>query len=188
VAKSWLSKFVAGEETPAQRRASAPIIAADISDADRDPSLGTVALSTFTRVVEQEKSHPGGALLFIDLDAKSALMTPEIAELHDETLIWLAQAIVQCVRSDDLVSHVEGYKFAVLLRGAKQEVAASVAERILQSVDNTIFLTSDGIAPLGVDVGGVVFADSDRPADDLVRSAADNLDTARSSDRRIWVD
>ncbi|MBK1794661.1 diguanylate cyclase [Devosia sp. WQ 349] len=185
--RSWLSKFAAGDVEPQQRRASAPIVPADISDADRDPSLGTISFSTFTRVVEQEKSHPGGALLFIDLNAKSARMTPEIAELHDETLIWLAQAIVQCVRSDDLVSHVEGYKFAVLLRGAQQEIAASVAERILQSVDNTIFLTSDGIAPLGVDVGGIVFAESDRPADDLVRSASDNLDTARTTDRRICV-
>jgi GGDEF domain-containing protein len=64
-------------------------------------------------------------------------------------------------------------------------MAAAISERILESVDDTIFLTKDGIVHLDVSVGGAVYAQSLER--DVLGKAMLNLDVARESPRGILV-
>ena len=100
---------------------------------------------------------------------------------------WLAQLIRQAVRAEDLVAHLYDYRFAVLLRGAAQDVAETVAERIRESVDDTLFMTAEGVSRLGVAVGGAIYDPASKQKTDIVGAAFDNLSSASDRKRSILI-
>jgi GGDEF domain-containing protein len=130
-------------------------------------------------VLEAEQARDRGVLLVIDLSTRSAGISSVMGHKEAEILPWLAQAIRQAIRNEDLLAHVDGYRFAALLPGAPQHLGASISQRILDSVDNTIFMTADGMTRLGVTVGGAVFEAADRR--DAIGDALSNLGLARAS-------
>lgn len=147
-----------------------------------DPILGTHAWTSLADILEADKSAGhGGALLVVDLDSQSGVFVAKIGEDRNEILRLLADALGQAIRNSDLIAHLENCRFAVLLRGAPADIAQSVAERVLESVRNTVFLVSEGIAPLSVELGGVLFDGTMLDAHALLHSATVNLDLARAS-------
>ena len=152
------------------------------SQAVLDPVLGTHAWTSLADIFEADKSAGhGGALLVIDLDSQSSVLVAKIEAGESDIVTLLADAVRRAIRSSDLIAHLEGYRFAVLLRGAPNDVAQSVADRVHESVRNTVFLFGAGIAPLSVDVGGVLFQDEMLDINALLHSATKNLDMANAS-------
>lgn len=187
MAKSWL-EWVAGmgDVSWDRRMRPAPDIP-PLQPTDFDPLTGTLNWVKFTEVLEATRSQSAGALLVVDLDDRSSAIDMIATEHGADVLPWLAQAIRQAVRADDLVSHLHGYRFAVLLRGAAPEVATSVADRVRESVEDTMFTTVAGAARLGVAIGGVIFDSSGSREGDLVQSAAANLDAAQSTASQVKI-
>jgi GGDEF domain-containing protein len=147
-----------------------------------DPVLGTYAWTSLADILEADKSAGyGGALLVVDLDSQSRALAARIGEERNEILPLLARSLGQAIRSSDIIAHLENCRFSVLLRGAPADVAQSVAERVLESVRNTVFMVSEGIAPLSVEVGGVLFDGMMPDAHALLHSATANLDLAGAS-------
>jgi GGDEF domain-containing protein len=161
-----------------RRNERPPAIA--IRPSDLDPASGTLRSDRFMAMVAAEQAQRPGALLLIDLADRAEFVAAGNPAAPQETLILMAQAIRQAVRFDDLVGHVEGYRFAVLLRGAPADLADAIAQRICDSVDDTVFLTHDGISQLDVAVGGTVFEQGE--GRDLYTDAQIALDTARRLD------
>jgi diguanylate cyclase (GGDEF)-like protein len=137
--------------------------------------------------LEAERLQSAGALLVIDLDERSTEIETLAEESRKSVLPWLSQSIRHAVRAEDLVTHLYDYRFAVLLRGAAQEVADTVAKRIRESVDDTIFMTNEGISRLGVAVGGVTYDPAREKDNDIIKAAFDNLGNAAKSEPFILI-
>lgn len=168
-------------ENPDRRLSATPEPLSSVQ-ADLDPVLGTHAWTSLAGILEADKSAGhGGALLVIDLDSQSSVLVAKIEADQNEIVTLLADAVRRAIRSSDLIAHLEGHRFAVLLRGAPNDVAQSVADRVHESVRNTVFLLGAGIAPLSVDVGGVLFEDEMLDTKALLHSATENLGMASAS-------
>lgn len=155
---------------------------------DMDPALGTLPLTRFLAILDGEISSGGaGALLVLDLDGKARAAADLVARNRHEILPLLAQAIRQAVRSGDLIAHLDACRFVVLLRGAPQAVADTVARRILGSVDDTVFLVAEGLIRLSVGVGGVAFSSGTMDRRQMLERAAQNLERVAELDVRAMV-
>ena len=179
--KSVFDWFSGKKAQQGERRQTDVPAAIPVASDDIDQLTGALKWHRFTALLEAEQQQAQGVLLVVDLSSRSQSLALTAGQKEEEILPWLAQAIRQAMRSDDLLAHVDGYRFAVLLRGAPQEVAEAVSNRILESVDDTIFMTAHGIAQLGVKVGGASFAPGAER--DVVESAVSNLDKAREAQR-----
>lgn len=187
MAKSWLEWIASKEDGGWDRREHPGPDLPPLEPADFDPVLGTLNWVKFTEVLHATRSQSAGALLVVDLDDRSTAIELIAEESGADVLPLLAQAIRQAVRADDLVTHLHGYRFGVMLRGAAQEVALSVADRIKESVDDTLFMTVAGIMKLGVAIGGVVFDSSGSQESDLVEEAAENMGAARKVETQVNI-
>lgn len=178
MARSWFGWLTGKRDEGVERRAEVPQAAVAVQPQDIDPLTGALRWDRFLSMFDTEQEQAPGVLLVIDLGTQSESIEMIASGKEGEILPWLAQSIRQAIRSDDLLAHVTGYRFAVLLRGARQDVGNAISERILESVDNTIFMTAEGIAHLEVTIGGVAYDQSS--GRDSYGEALDNLDQARS--------
>lgn len=183
MAKSWFGWF--GGKTEVERRADRPRAAIAVDPDDIDPLTGALYWDRFQVMLAAEQAQEPGVLLVIDLSERSVRVGGSEEAKALEILPWLAQAIRQAIRADDLLAHVDGYRFAVLLRGAPQEVGQMTSERILDSVDNTIFMTAEGISKLDVTIGGTVFEVADGKA--IFDTASANLERAKRLEQPALV-
>lgn len=185
VAKSWFGWLTGKSKKDERRRDKVPPAVMNISVEDIDPLTSALRWDRFAAMVEAEQAQAPGVLLIVDLSAHSGSATAVTGHNSAEVLPWLADAIRRAIRADDLLAHVEGYRFAVLLRGAPQEIGAAVSERILESVDDTVFTTAQGVVHLDVAVGGAVYRASPKPS--AVKAAMANLDLARQAGKALLV-
>lgn len=185
--RSWKDWFTGRSAANWERRAGTAPQLPPLDPADYDPVTGTLHWAKFTTILEAERTHFAGALLVIDLDERSAEIETLAEESRKNVLPWLAQSIRQAVRADDLVTHLYDYRFAVLLRGAAQDMAETVANRIRESVDDTIFMTNEGIARLGVAVGGATYDPKAGLTTDIVSLAFDNLGKSGKGERSVLI-
>lgn len=187
MAKSWweLSEEEAEMERD-RREKTAPDLPA-LQPSDIDPVTGVLHWARFTAILESAQGATAGAVLVVDLDDRSSMIEAIAADSGREIVPLLAQSIRQAVRADDLVAHLYGYRFAVLLRGAAQEVANTVATRIQESVDDTMFMTESGLSRLGVAIGGVVFGEASSGQASLIDAALANLGAAKSADGSVTI-
>jgi diguanylate cyclase (GGDEF)-like protein len=187
MAKSWLDWFTGKSAGEWDRRAKPAPEMPQLEPEDFDPVTGAIHWAKFTRILEAERLQSAGALLVIDLDERSTEIETLAEESRKSVLPWLSQSIRHAVRAEDLVTHLYDYRFAVLLRGAAQEVADTVAKRIRESVDDTIFMTNEGISRLGVAVGGVTYDPAREKDNDIIKAAFDNLGNAAKSEPFILI-
>lgn len=185
VARSWFEWLTGARKDGAERRAEVPSLHTAIRSQDIDPLTGALRWERFQSMLDFEQERAPGVLLVVDLSKHSNNIAMLAAERDGDIVPWLAQAIRQAIRADDLMAHIDGHRFAVLLRGAPQDVAQGVSERILESVDDTIFMTAEGITQIDVVIGGAVFA----PASgrDPFGEATANLDRARNISPSVFL-
>ncbi|SMQ60395.1 diguanylate cyclase (GGDEF) domain-containing protein [Devosia lucknowensis] len=187
MAKSWLDWITGKSEENWDRRSDEARDLPPIQAGDIDPTTGAVNWVRFAAILEGEQAVHPGVLLVVDLDDRSAAIEAIAEDHRADILPWLAQSIKQAVRADDLVTHLHGYAFAVLLRGAPQAIAAQLASRIRESVDDTLFMTASGIARLGVAVSGVSYPSEKAGEGGLIEEALDGLAEAKNSDSQIVI-
>lgn len=178
--KNWLAGLTGRDSDGVERRQDARPSVIKIDPSDMDPASGALRTDRFMSMLAAEQAQRPGALLLIDMAERVGIAETGNAETPSEALVLMALAIRQAVRADDLVTHVEGYRFAVLLRGAPQELADAIAQRICESVDDTVFMTAHGIAQLDIAVGGAMFEPGKNR--DIYTDAGLALDAARTSE------
>lgn len=181
----WFADRWRKEKDRRSRPAAKPLA---IRTEDLDPRLGTLLLPRFIAMLDSEiSSGSTGALLVLDLDGKARSAADLVARNRQEILPLLALAIRQAVRGGDLIAHLDACRFVILLRGAPQGVADKVARRILDSVDDTVFLVAEGLIRLSVGVGGVAFGSGTVDRREMLERAAENLERIRDLDVRTLV-
>lgn len=178
MSKSWFGWRAGKGNDKVDRRKDVAPAAFEVTERDLDPLTGALRWDRFMTILNVEQVQAPGVLLVIDLSAKAGQIEATATQ-RDENLPWLAQSIRQAIRSNDLVAYVGDYRFAVLLRGASQHLGEAISNRILESVDDTIFMTAEGLAELEMSIGGVSFDSGARG--DVVADATANLEQAQKS-------
>jgi hypothetical protein len=174
--KNWFGWLSGKGDVEGDRRKEVSPAAARVTEPDFDVLTGALRWDRFMEIFNLEQAQAPGVLLLIDLGSRTGDIEGSDWE---QNLPWLAQAIRQAIRSDDLLAHVSDHRFAVLLRGASQTLGEAISQRILKSVDNTIFMTAQGVASLETAIGGTGFeVESNR---DVLADALANLDRAHNS-------
>ncbi len=147
--------------------------------ADHDPLTGLLNRRSFERelnnhVARVRRYGPTGAVLMIDLDNFKYYNDTQGHSAGDDLIVRIGQALKNRLRETDVLARLGGDEFAVLLAEADGNVAASVAEVLLDLVRN------EAPAPLrgsrrGVtaSIGVACFADGDRVGRDEVLVNAD---------------
>ena len=187
MARNGSDWFNRNEGADWNRRAGAAQKGLELEPADFDPAIGTLRWERFAAIMTAERERASGALLVIDLDNASARIEGLFENSQAEILPLLAQSIQKAIRAEDLLAHLDGYRFAVLLLGAAQEVAVDVTARIRQSVEDTLFMTDAGIAALGVAVGSALFAPAEPGPEDLLTQAMRRLRAAQLGEDRDQI-
>jgi diguanylate cyclase (GGDEF)-like protein/PAS domain S-box-containing protein len=121
------------------------------------------------------------AALLIGLDRFKVLNDTFGPVVGDEILRETAQRLQQCTREGDTVARLGGDEFMILLPNlASPQVAAAVAQKVLQSVARPLQIRGEEIF-MSASIGVSLFPEDARDADDLIR----NADTAMYSAKRL---
>jgi len=112
------------------------------------------------------------AVLFCDLDGFKAVNDSQGHDVGDALLGLVAQRLLFCVRTEDLVARFGGDEFAVLVTDVNGlHAARDVAERIEESLRRP-FTLDDREVRVGVSIG-IALADPDADSVDLLLRNAD---------------
>ena len=113
------------------------------------------------------------SLLFLDLDTFKQVNDQHGHLAGSKVLVEAAAVIKTCARETDTVARFGGDEFSLILPDTGTEGAVSVAQRILDAMRTTRFLTSDGLsirqtASIGV---ATLFPESPKTAEELIKEA-----------------
>ena len=112
--------------------------------------------SCFEKIVARnnlEQGRAASSLLFIDLDGFKSVNDVAGHDVGDDLLIRIARAIRSNVRERDLVARLGGDEFAVLLPNCHSDVAASLAPKMIQSIQAVQLSTVHGLMGVGASIG-----------------------------------
>ncbi|MGB0499145.1 MAG: diguanylate cyclase [Rubricella sp.] len=95
------------------------------------------------RTVPREEGGPI-ALILVDLDRFKSVNDRHGHAAGDAVLREFARRALRSIRPGDLIARIGGEEFAVILRDADEDLAATVAERLRASVADEGFALADG--------------------------------------------
>lgn len=102
------------------------------------------------------------AVLRIDIDHFDTLFKKKGKQVAEKVLLKVSKLITACVREEDSVARVGLAQFAVIMPGADEERASSVARRIHQLVFATIYKLGTTRFRMTASVGAVTRAEDER--------------------------
>ena len=113
------------------------------------------------------------SLLFLDLDTFKQVNDSHGHLAGSKVLVEAAAVIKKCSRETDTVARFGGDEFSLILPDTGTEGAISVAERILEAMRESRFLTSDGLSvrqTVSIGVATLV-PESPKTAEELIKQA-----------------
>lgn len=147
------------------------------------PNRDFLKSSLTAAISRSQRNETSLALLFIDIDNFKTVNDVYGHEAGDFILIVISQRIQQSLRECDLVvssqdaghgepmlGRLAGDEFVVMLEGCERLDAASVSQRILDSVSSAYQWKNTSIT-LGISIGIAVYPDNGEDTDTLLRNA-----------------
>ncbi len=140
-----------------------------------DPLTGVCNRGTFDRALRQSLQRAGNvgsplSLVLFDIDHFKSVNDNFGHPAGDAVLVAFSKAITDQVREDDVVGRYGGEEFAVILPGAGEAVATSVAERVRIATSRLRFPNPAERVKVTVSAGVAVLQDSDSPKSILRRA------------------
>ncbi len=156
--------------------------------ASRDDMTGMLNRETFFAALDSSRRKSDrGALLIIDADHFKVVNDSYGHLTGDEALLLIASAIERGVRGGDVLGRIGGEEFGAFLKGATEQEAKRVAERIRREVELIRFRPVDErTIPLTVSIGGTVCGE-DANVSELMRTADRRLYQAKHGGRNLAV-
>jgi diguanylate cyclase (GGDEF)-like protein len=132
--------------------------------ATRDPLTRAANKGMFTEVLEREVAFATRhgrsiSLVMCGVDPLDNGHGTQGNPAGDYVLQRVAETVMECVRTEDLVARVGGAEFAVLLRDVDLEGAFDCAERVRRLVQGTAFEHRGARIPVTVSVGVAALED-----------------------------
>lgn len=141
-------------------------------------------------LISSERSLEYGAMMILDLDNFKALNDTQGHDVGDRLLIEVAGRVSSCVRKDDTVARLGGDEYVVLIENlGRTEASASgqaeqIAEKILESLNQTRLTTTDGQHYLSTaSIGMTLFLGQSHSTDNLLKQADVALYQAKGAGR-----
>jgi len=121
------------------------------------------------------------ALLMLDLDNFKPVNDNFGHDAGDRVLISLAEALLNTVRSDDVVIRWGGDEFLIFIKQINQTIeAARIAEKLLAVIQRPIPLDNHNNAQIGVSIGVAIFPDHGFDLELLIQRADEAMYQVKS--------
>ena len=102
----------------------------------------------------------------------------------DDALRWIAAICNEVLRETDLLGRIGGEEFAALVLEADAAKALLIAERLCQTIQDTLFHDAQGQAiPLRASIGATLCTSRNETVTDLMRRADKALYQAKAEGR-----
>ncbi len=129
-----------------------------------------------------------GSLLVLDLDGFKRINDVFGHPVGDTVLQSVTEICLQTLRCNDLFGRIGGEEFAILLLEADSERANQVAERVRESIDNTVFFSQGKQdVTLSVSIGVAIYNSPDDTLVQLISRADSALSAAKNAGRNRVV-
>jgi diguanylate cyclase len=144
--------------------------------AERDTLTGLVNMRTFDDLLARQHAAASAAgtrfaLLMVDIEGLRQINESYGYEAGNLTLRTVADALLRSLRNTDIASRYGGDEFAVFLAGASDESAAAVAQRLRNTVYNSLFPVAGKALRVTVGVGIASYPRDARSLRDLLLAA-----------------
>ena len=145
--------------------------------AERDGLTGLFNLRTFKQLLAREHGlrsrggRGGYAILLVDMDDLKALNDEHGHQAGNRAISTVASAIQRAIRNTDMAARFGGDEFVVFLPEATPEVAESVAQRIRNHVQKSLFPVGERLQRTSVSVGTSSYPRDGAHEDDIVAAA-----------------
>lgn len=153
-----------------------------------DPLTGMPNRHMFTEYLEQETKNSQQAqlplaLLFLDLDRFKDINDTLGHDMGDIMIKDVAQRLKSCVRESDIVAHLGGDDFTVILSSLESvSTIEHIANAILKSISEPFQLGNE-IAHITASIGVSIFPDDTSNVDDLLKNAEQAMYAAKKDGR-----
>jgi two-component system, cell cycle response regulator len=156
-----------------------------------DPLTGAGNLRHMTTTLAREVERATRferplALLLLDLDHFKRVNDTYGHTVGDAVLRELARRLHEAVREVDTVARYGGEEFVVICPETDAEGAASLADRVCETVRDSDFIVGDDSVAVTVSVGVASLPINGTASGDLVRSADEALYAAKHAGRDQW--
>lgn len=123
------------------------------------------------------------AVLFLDIDRFKVINDSLGHSIGDELLRRVAERVAGCIRQEDTIARLGGDEFTVLLPGiAKEEAAATIANKILEAVRLPFFIEHRELF-ITTSIGVTLFPADGADPETLVRNADTAMYRAKEQGR-----
>lgn len=144
--------------------------------ADHDPLTHLYNRRRFQKELENiidiaRQYGRSGALLYFDVDHFKYLNDTQGHQAGDRMLILISKKLRSILKRPDIVARLGGDEFAVILAEADEEIAISVAKRIINSVRSIESNVLGGAHNISVSIGIVIFPNDGLNVDELLSNA-----------------
>ncbi len=163
--------------------------------ADTDPLTGAANRRSFLRRLKDEVARAKRytsplAIAVVDLDHFKQINDTFGHAIGDDVIVASVQSFVAGLRTHDLVGRLGGEEFALLMPETTGEMAASVAERLRQSIEEMkIGDGKGGFVPVTASFGIASSAAQDETAERLLQLADEALYEAKNAGRnRVFAE
>jgi diguanylate cyclase (GGDEF)-like protein/PAS domain S-box-containing protein len=133
-------------------------------------------------LARSERSGDKLAVLLVDLDGFKQVNDTLGHDAGDQLLKEVAGRFVRTLRPSDTIARLGGDEFALLLEGAQEQQAVTIASRLIESLVEPVTVSSRPLT-VGASVGIVVHEGGPGESEDLIRHADVAMYAAKEAGR-----
>jgi len=134
-------------------------------------------------IATNQRTNSPAAFLAVGIDNMTMINDMFGYETADTVLIEIGRRLDDCVRVSDLIGRLGGDRFGVVLSHCPPDNIASVAEKIITTVNATSVVTQRGPVYATVSVGSASFPDQGLTSYDVITRAESALAEAKRAGR-----
>ena len=140
----------------------------------------------FSKALEYAKRHQEKlAVFYIDLDHFKMVNDSLGHTIGDQLLIEVAGRLISIMRAQDTVARIGGDEFVILSPTTDEQGAAHIAQKILTSISQPIYIDSHHIIST-TSVGIAIYPNDGQDIDTLSKHADDAMYQAKKSSRNTY--
>lgn len=137
-------------------------------------------------LVDVERRHSHGALLFFDLDEFKYINDTFGHRAGDAMLIRVAGEVSALIRRNEVFSRIGGDEFALLMPDVTEQEAAHLAERIIRAISQIPFRYDGQNLRLTTSLGIALYPAHGDNAEELVSHADAAMYQAKEAGKNAW--
>jgi diguanylate cyclase (GGDEF)-like protein/PAS domain S-box-containing protein len=128
-----------------------------------------------------------GAYLIVGIDNLTLVNYTHGQDVADRAILSVSRVLDSCLRASDVVGSVGPDQFGVVLNGCAKKHLSTIAEKILEAVQQVSLKGQKSPTLLSVSIGAVTYPDTVREAHDAMAKAEVALDRSQRSGHNCFT-